>query len=54
MNTKCPVCDWEIKDGGQEVKLDGRTVVVCCDDCAAKVRKNPTKYGKRPDTTRAR
>jgi ribosome-binding protein aMBF1 (putative translation factor) len=41
---KCPVCGWEIKDKGQEVKVKGRTVVVCCDECAAAVKKNPAKY----------
>ena len=42
---KCPVCDWEIKDGGKTVKLDDRVfVVVCCDDCAEKVKANPAKY----------
>ena len=44
MKKKCPVCDWEIKDGGQEVKIDGRTVLVCCEDCAKEVRTNPSKF----------
>lgn len=35
---KCPVCDWEIKDGGQKVTAGGREVVVCCDECAQKLR----------------
>ena len=35
-NPKCPVCDWEIKDGGIQVAIGGKTVTVCCDDCAAK------------------
>ena len=29
---KCPVCDWEITDGG--VKVAGKEITVCCDDCA--------------------
>jgi hypothetical protein len=42
---KCPVCDWEIKDGGKEVKLmSGTVVVVCCDDCAEKVKAAPEKF----------
>ena len=42
---KCPVCDWEIKEGGKEVKLGpGAVVVVCCDDCAAKVKAAPEKF----------
>jgi hypothetical protein len=44
MKTKCPVCDWDITDGGQRVKCDGGTVVVCCDECAAKVKANAKKY----------
>lgn len=50
MNTKsnkypvCPVCDWEIKDGGVKVALGGKEIVVCCDDCAAKTKENPEKY----------
>ena len=41
---KCPVCDWEIKDVGIKVKAEGRELVVCCDDCAKKVKENPGKY----------
>lgn len=43
---KCPVCDWDIKDGGKTVKAGGGTVVVCCDDCAKAVKENPDKYAK--------
>jgi hypothetical protein len=42
--SKCPVCDWEIKDKGVLVKVGGKTVVTCCDDCAAKVKADPAKY----------
>ena len=31
---KCPVCDWEITDGGIKVKVGGKEITVCCDDCA--------------------
>ncbi len=42
---KCPVCDWELKNAGKTVKLkNGAAVVVCCDDCAEKVRTHPEKY----------
>ena len=41
---KCPVCDWEIKDGGKTVKVENSSVVVCCDDCAEKVKAHPGKY----------
>jgi hypothetical protein len=44
---ECPVCGWEIKDGGKKVKVNDRVIViVCCDDCAAKVKADPTKYTK--------
>jgi ribosome-binding protein aMBF1 (putative translation factor) len=42
--SKCPVCKWEIKDEGKQIKVEGKIVLVCCDDCAAKVKANPTKY----------
>ena len=41
---KCPVCDWEIKDGGIKVKAGGKQITVCCDDCAKKAKENPSKY----------
>jgi len=41
---KCPVCDWEIKDKGQEVKVGAKKVLVCCEDCAKQVQSNPDKY----------
>lgn len=31
---KCPVCDWEIKEGGVKVTIGGKEITVCCDDCA--------------------
>jgi ribosome-binding protein aMBF1 (putative translation factor) len=40
---KCPVCGWEIKDKGVAVKVGGKTVLVCCDDCAKEAKKNPAK-----------
>jgi hypothetical protein len=33
---KCPVCDWEIKEAVR-VQVNGKEIVVCCDDCAKKV-----------------
>ncbi len=45
MNTKkCPVCDWEIKEGGIKVKVDSKDITVCCDECAKKAKENPAKY----------
>jgi hypothetical protein len=42
--SKCPVCDWEIKEGGKTVEVGGKSIVVCCDDCGEKVKANPEKY----------
>jgi hypothetical protein len=33
---KCPVCDWEITDGGIKVTVSGKEITVCCDECAEK------------------
>jgi ribosome-binding protein aMBF1 (putative translation factor) len=41
---KCPVCDWETKDGGIKVMVEGKEIAVCCDDCGKKVKLTPTKY----------
>jgi hypothetical protein len=43
---KCPVCDWEIKDGGIAVKLGQQEITVCCDDCAKKIKENPAQYAE--------
>jgi len=44
---KCPVCDWEIKDDGIKVKVGGKEITVCCDDCAKKAKASPAKYASR-------
>ena len=43
---KCPVCDWEIKGKGIAVNAGGKTLSVCCDECAQKVKADPTPYLK--------
>ncbi len=57
--TKCPVCDWDINDGGINVKVGGKEITVCCDDCAkkaeaavcdcvyGKVARSPVRYRER-------
>ena len=40
---KCPVCAWEIKDGGIQVKVGGKEVTVCCADCAKKAKEGKAK-----------
>jgi ribosome-binding protein aMBF1 (putative translation factor) len=42
---KCPVCDWEIRDGGIPIKVGGKEITVCCDDCAKKAQEDPAKFG---------
>jgi RNase P subunit RPR2 len=42
--SKCPVCDYKLEAGAKSVRLEGRNVTVCCDECAEKVRANPAKY----------
>ena len=33
---KCPVCDWEVKGKGIKVRVGGKEITVCCDECATK------------------
>ncbi len=40
---KCPVCDWEITDGGIKVKVGEKEITVCCDDCATKAKESKSK-----------
>jgi hypothetical protein len=37
-NCKCPVCDWEITDGGIKITVKGKEITVCCDECAKKAQ----------------
>lgn len=41
--SKCPVCDYEIENPVSVKSGDGE-VVVCCDECAEKVKENPKEY----------
>ncbi|WP_168709594.1 hypothetical protein [Rhodanobacter lindaniclasticus] len=39
MNEKtCAACDYPLDDNAIEVTIGGRTVEVCCEDCAQKLR----------------
>lgn len=44
--TKCPVCNEEITGAGLNVDVQGTSVKVCCDECAAEVRDNPSRFAK--------
>ncbi len=43
---KCPVCDWDMKEGGLKVKVAGKEITVCCGECTSKVRADPAAYAK--------
>lgn len=43
---KCPVCGWEIKDKGVTVNSGGKETVVCCAECAEKLKKGGVKPAK--------
>jgi ribosome-binding protein aMBF1 (putative translation factor) len=36
--TTCAACDCELDGGAITVKIAGRSVEVCCDECAQKLR----------------
>ncbi|MGE0480995.1 MAG: hypothetical protein AB7Q17_11040 [Phycisphaerae bacterium] len=38
---RCPVCDWELTDAVVRVRIAGREVAVCCEECAAKLKAKP-------------
>ncbi len=42
--SKCPVCGWEITEDGREVRVGGKTVTVCSEECARAVEADPAKY----------
>ena len=36
----CAACDCKLEGESTKVKIGGKTVEVCCDDCAQKLKKN--------------
>ncbi len=40
---KCPVCEWEIQDGGVVITVGGQRVTVCCAECAEKAKQGGVK-----------
>ena len=40
---KCPVCGWDLTNDRREVRIEGKSVAVCCDDCAAELQAHPEK-----------
>jgi hypothetical protein len=43
---ECPVCGWENADTAREVEIEGRTVRVCCEECAESLRADPAALAK--------
>jgi len=47
MAEKCPVCNYEIKGSGVEVRTnEGKTMKVCSPQCAEKAKTNPRQFAK--------
>jgi len=45
-NKKCPVCGSDLSGHKRDMRVKNRKVSVCCDECAKKVREEPSKYAK--------
>ena len=43
----CAVCDCELDDTRIAVRIGGKTVEVCCEECATKLREASTKARKK-------
>jgi hypothetical protein len=41
----CAACDCKLDEGAIKVKLGGRIVEVCCDECARKLKEAHTSAG---------
>ena len=46
----CAACDCDLDDNAIQVKLRGRTVEVCCEDCATKLREAEGFAERRPSS----
>ncbi|MBI1827444.1 MAG: hypothetical protein HY287_05205 [Planctomycetes bacterium] len=40
---KCPVCNSEMNQP-KSVNVEGKTINVCCDECATEAKRNPSKF----------
>jgi YHS domain-containing protein len=45
-SSTCPVCGWAITEDAREVRIDGKSVAVCCDECARELEAQPEKYAE--------
>ena len=36
----CAACDYPLDDNAIQVKIGGKTVEVCCEECAAKLKES--------------
>lgn len=45
IDTKCVVCGKAVdKDKGVKVECEGKSITLCCNDCATLFKKDPCKY----------
>ena len=44
---KCPVCGWDVKDAGVAAIVDGKHVIVCCEECATEAHKSSKQDASR-------
>lgn len=45
-HTTCAACDYPLDENAISVTIGGRTVEVCCDDCARALRDAEAAIGK--------
>ena len=44
----CAACDYPLEPNSTiEVKIGGKTVEVCCEECATKLRRRPTRKSRK-------
>lgn len=43
---KCPECGYEVKQDGVKVEIDGKSVEVCCQECAEAIQRKAKKRSK--------
>lgn len=42
----CAACDCELDENSIQVKIGGKTVEVCCDECASKLKESHAAAAK--------
>ena len=49
IETTCAACDCKLDGNPIEVKIGGKTVEVCCDECAQKLKEADSSTAARDD-----